>query len=367
MPNHLSIKIFIDNESVLCFGLATFSPGSLSINSEEVYMPNQREASYRKLFFLLKNSDNYLEKEILSKIKKDYEMFHEHNILNFESLIHNVDECPYCKSNKTILYGHDKSGIKRYMCKSCNKTYNLLTNSLFSSSKINIKAWYTFLECLLSGTSMKSACLAAKISIPTGTAWLHKIFIALKDYQNSIILNNKIYIDETYIHVDKSKIKYLDEIGKIRKVPKMPRGLSKNKICILLATDTRKSFAEVCCFGLPQKEPNLIICKKHIKNNSLIIGDEDNSLTLSAHELDLKRIQYKSNTIEAYENLEPIDQLCNRLKFFIDKHRGFLQDYLPDYLNLFIFIDNMKSENIDLYKTTTKLLEILFNYKVKTS
>ena len=28
--------------------------------------------------------------------------------------------------------------------------------------------------------------------------------------------------------------------------------------------------------------------------------------------MDLKRIMYKSNTYEAYENLEPIDQLCAR-------------------------------------------------------
>ena len=71
---------------------------------------------------------------------------------------------------------------------------------------------------------------------------------------------------------------------------------------------------------------------------------------------------YKSNTYEAYENLEPIDQLCARFKFFIDKHRGFKKKFLADYINLFIFIDNEKKIEKDLYKTTLKLLKMMFEY-----
>ena len=52
---------------------------------------------------------------------------------------------------------------------------------------------------------------------------------------------------------------------------------------------------------------------------SHIIGDEDNSLTYTAKNLDLTRTMYKSNTELTYEKLEPVDQLCNRLKFFLNK------------------------------------------------
>ena len=78
--------------------------------------------------------------------------------------------------------------------------------------------------------------------------------------------------------------------------------------------------------------------------------------------MDLKRIMYKSNTYEAYENLEAIDQLCARFKFFIDKHRGFKKRFLVDYINLFIFIDNEKKIEKDLYKITLKLLKMMFEY-----
>ncbi len=76
----------------------------------------------------------------------------------------------------------------------------------------------------------------------------------------------------------------------------------------------------------------------------------------------LKREMYKSNTEEAYEKLEPIDQLCSRFKFFIDKHRGFKKEKLQDYINLFIFIDNEKNEETNLSEITIKLMKMMKKY-----
>ena len=75
--------------------------------------------------------------------------------------------------------------------------------------------------------------------------------------------------------------------------------------------------------------------------------------------MNLTRTMYKSNTELAYDKLEPVDQLCNRLKFFINKHRGFKKERLQDYINLFIFIDNEKQINNDLYLVTNKLFKMM--------
>ena len=75
---------------------------------------------------------------------------------------------------------------------------------------------------------------------------------------------------------------------------------------------------------------------------------------------------YKGGTETSYKELVPIDQLCNRFKFFINKHRGFKKDLLQDYINLFIFIDNENNKENDLYKVTMKLLKMMFEYN-KTS
>ena len=327
-------------------------------------MSQTKHSSYKKLSSLLKSSEDVFEVQILERILSDYNSYHENNFKKLEELSKNRNEiCPYCSSKSVMKYGKHVNGTQRYRCKECDKIFNFATNSLFFSSKVNIKAWFAFLECILSGTSVSAACITAKISAPTGSSWMKKIFAALRSYQENIVLGNTVYIDETYVHEDKSKIFYFEEVGKIKNVKKQPRGISRNKICIILATDTKKSFAEIVNHGRPKRAKNYEICKKHIMENTNLIGDEDTSLTYTAKEMNLNRTMIKSNTYEAYETLAPIDQLCNRFKFFIDKHRGFKKDILQDYINLFIFIDNEMHNENDLYLVTIKLLKLILECK----
>ena len=95
---------------------------------------------------------------------------------------------------------------------------------------------------------------------------------------------------------------------------------------------------------------------------SHLIGDEDTSLTYTANQLNLSREMYKSNTEEAYEHLEPIDQLCSHFKLFLAKHRGFKKELLQDYTNLFIFMENEKNKTEDLFEITIKLMEMMIDY-----
>lgn len=326
-------------------------------------MCQTKSSSYKKLFSTLNASENFFEVDILKRIQEDYIKLHKNNLHDFIQLLDGVFDCPNCQSKKIIRHGKNKSGSIRYKCKICGKTFSSLANTLFFSSKVNFKAWLAFLECILSGSSTREACIVAKISTVTGSEWMKKIFKTLKSYQDDMTLNDTVYIDETYVHEDSSKIYVFEEIGKIKKVRKQPRGISRNKICILMATDQSKSIGKVLCNGRPQRKLVYNVCRTHLKEKTTVIGDIDTSLTYTANKMSLKRIMYKSNTYEAYENLEPIDQLCARFKFFIDKHRGFKKDVLQDYINLFIFIDNEKNIRKDLYKVTLKLMKMMFSYK----
>lgn len=327
-------------------------------------MSQANKSSYRKMFSLLSNDEDLFEFEIIHRIKEDYDRFHKHDFVALEKLFLK-DEicCPACGSTSHIGHGKDKNGVQRYKCKDCGKTFNIAADSLFFSSKVNIQAWFVFLECLLSGSSTAEACITAKISTVTGSKWIKKIFMALKEYQENVVLGKEVYIDETFVHVDKSATYYHEKSDDKGTVKRKPRGISRNQICILVATDKDKSFAEIVSHGRPPRLKNYQICIKHIQPESHLIGDEDTSLTYTAKEMNLTRTQIKSGTQEAFDTLEPVDQLCARLKFFIDKHRGFKKEVLQDYLNLFIYIDNETKSQKDLYKVTVKLLKMMFEYR----
>ena len=89
-----------------------------------------------------------------------------------------------------------------------------------------------------------------------------KIFQTLRSYQSNIKLENIVYKDETYVHDDSSKIYLLEEVRKIKKIKKQPRGISRNKICIIVATDTEKSISYIVCHGRSQRKLVYNICKK---------------------------------------------------------------------------------------------------------
>ena len=149
------------------------------------------------MFSAINETEDFFEVDILSRIQEDYLKYHENNLVDYIRLLNKELLCPNCKSIEFIKYGKNKSGSIRYKCKSCGKTFSSLKDRLFFSSKINLKAWFAFLECILSGSSTLEACIVAKISPVTGVEWMKKIFKTLNHYQENIILGKKVYIDET--------------------------------------------------------------------------------------------------------------------------------------------------------------------------
>ena len=70
-------------------------------------------------------------------------------------------KCPHCQSEDIKPWGvyHRRPGLKRHRCKNCRRTFNDLTLTTLSHSKLSLHHWIlaTFLLCLSCwGTSTKS-------------------------------------------------------------------------------------------------------------------------------------------------------------------------------------------------------------------
>ena len=130
---------------------------------------------------------------------------------------------------------------------------------------------------------------------------------------------------------------------------------------MMVGKDKTSGFALICGRARPHRKDIYKICKEHISSDATFISDDDNSHVMTINKMKLKHEIYHSDTLEAYEKLEPIDQYCSRLKKFLRKHIGLRTNNLEDYLNLFAFIDNMNGESPDLYKATKVLLSMLIS------
>lgn len=283
---------------------------------------------------------------------------------------YSIENCKHCNSSNIKKSGYTKIGLRRYKCKDCNRTFSIITNTIFENRKISISEWIEFCLDVFRYESLSVTSKTNKNASTTTKYWLKKLFMLLEDYQTNIILSGNVFIDETFFPVAESdKVKTKDD--------KELRGLSINQFCIAVGYDGKNVFATLEGMGKPSSPRALQAYEKHIEKGSHLIHDKEKSHRVLIQKLELTEETYDSRDclrMSDKENpLNPINQMCNRLKQFLRSHSGFNRDDLQDYLNLFCFIMNpprTKLEKVEILLTSAissaKTLKYREYYKSKS-
>lgn len=85
-------------------------------------------------------------------------------------------QCPYCRCEAFIKNGKYKTGLQRYRCSKCHKSFNVLTHTNFDNHKISISEWNEFLLYLFNYESIQQISKSNKNSPTTSKYWLKKSF-----------------------------------------------------------------------------------------------------------------------------------------------------------------------------------------------
>ena len=290
-------------------------------------------------------------------LNEDYIEKHKLNISEFIGLVQQKKSCPFCDSSNFKKNGKYKNGNQKYICKDCGKTFSDSTNTFFFSSKVNIRAWFAFVNSIVSNSTLDAACQNAKIARNTGFIRRKRIFLALQNYQNDIILDNKLSIDETYIKVEeKSRKKIVGGQGS---------GCYNNYSVCLGISNRGYIFAFVCKKNkINQKRANEIYLN-HIKKGSTLIhdGEKTHMSIVKALNLEEKVIKSTAPNDERAE-MKYIDELCSAVKHFLEVHRGYRKADLQNYLNLYVYIHNERIRYKKCQsKVASKLLKVVFSTK----
>ncbi len=103
-------------------------------------------------------------------------------------------------------------------------------------------------------------------------------------------------------------------------------------------------FCRIEGMGKPNQKKTMEIFKDHIKEGSRIEHDMEKTHKPLVEALKLISTEYNSSDLKGLpdkENpLNPINSSCRELKAFLNSHKSFHRENLPDYLNLFTFIYN---------------------------
>lgn len=85
-------------------------------------------------------------------------------------------QCPYCRCEDFIKNGKYKTGVQRYRCSKCHKSFNVLTHTIFDNHKISISEWVEFLLYLFNYESIQQILKSNKNSPTITKYWLKKSF-----------------------------------------------------------------------------------------------------------------------------------------------------------------------------------------------
>lgn len=276
------------------------------------------------------------------KVDVDYNKLKDHTNSLLKKNIYdrrNVDICPHCKSKRYIKYGKF-NGIQRFKCKECNKTFSLVTKSLWSYSKKKPSDWFKFCELILEKKVLRECAEILSININTAFAWRHKILNMLSKIQSEIMLKGNVHMVKT---TTKENFK------------------GKKKI----ETDVREKVLVVSANGDMDTMLSLPLCKRvwsfkafevkvvpRLSKGASIIPYADRCIYLAAK-------KYGGDSGEKIDADNELMENFNLIyKSWFKKFKGVATKYLLHYLSWFILFCREKIFNyVDfLYELTAQLI-----------
>lgn len=256
------------------------------------------------------------------------------------------EKCPYCNGRAFSKYGHTRLGVQRYKCANieCKQTFIPTTGTIFDEHRISISEWIEFCLNIFRNVSVNADSWNNKNAFSTSRYWLEKLFLILDGYQNGIILSNKVWLDETYYSVMTRDIQRNPDGSKLR-------GLSKNQICVGVATDKKKTVIVAEGFGKPSEKMSYDSFVNHIQPGSVLVHDKETTHKKLIQDLSLISEEYKAEELkdlEDFENpLDPVNHLHYLIKRFLYAHSGFDRSEIQSYLNLYAFVLNPPSNKLE--------------------
>jgi transposase-like protein len=244
--------------------------------------------------------------------------------------------CPFCGSPDTVRDGLDGAGLRIRKCRSCGRKYRPLTGTVLASSKIPLTEWVEFLIHLFQLQSVSVSSLDNRNAHSTGIYWTRKVFRVLEGCQDGMMLGPVVFLDETYLSVRPSRV--------VRRDGRKLRGLSRNKICVMSATDGVRTVLIPGGTGKPSAGRIARALGMHIFPGSALVDDGEKSHCGLAALLGLERHSHPTSETKGMDDrhnpLEPINRVHRFFKRFMRSHGGYGREGVRDWCNLFSFVWN---------------------------
>jgi transposase-like protein len=254
-------------------------------------------------------------------------------------------ECPNCDKSHVVGHGTYK-GRSRFLCKSCNKSFNDYTGTVLSGIK-KIDQFQSYLQLVLESVTIRKA--AEKLGLHTSTIldWRHKIASSLEQINGSKFIGI-VECDDKLININEKGSKNLErEAYKRPSDRKTKRGVSDDKISIIVASDRKGNpTMKVAKRGrIDTKSVDKSIGDLMSVDN-ILCSDKHPSLISWAKENKVEHHTFlsKNHGINKTYHVQNVNSIDNLYERWIKPFYGISTKYLGQYLNWFMFLQSVKNK-----------------------
>lgn len=247
-----------------------------------------------------------------------------------------------------VKNGKDINMNQRFKCRSCMRTF-ILDESMTSQLQNSDYTFKKFIGYMIDDVTLEVIARNLAINIKTALYYRYLVFESLRNYQDEIILDGTILVDETFVRISnkKYKLRRLDGKG--------IRGISFNHLCVITLINLQGTcIAKVASRGMAKPQLFIDLCTKNMGELDLLIHDGSGTQRQFLKQFNCPNIDARREGDGQYStNL--VDSLHSNIKRYLFKHAGYRLKFLQHYMNFFVYRYNHTPKS--KYNNSRKLIE----------
>jgi transposase-like protein len=243
-----------------------------------------------------------------------------------------VPPCPRCQCKRVHRCGC-ASGLQRFRCCHCGRSYNALTGTPLARLRRKEK-WLPYLQCILESRTVRDAARVTGVHRTTSFRWRHR-FVPGAMHERPAQLAVIVEADETYMLESQKGSRHLNRPPRKRGGVARRRGINREHECLLVARDRGGKTLDFHTGRGPVTAGQLAQCLGPVlAPDALLISDAAGAYKIFAARAGLthEAINVSAGThARGAIHIQNVNRWHSRFKTWLVRFHGIASRYLVNY------------------------------------
>lgn len=246
--------------------------------------------------------------------------------------------CPHCRGERVVCNGQ-ASGLQRYKCRGCAKTFNALTGTPLARLRHKAK-WLEQAQVLHEGLSVHAAAERLQVAASTAFRWRHR-FLTLPQEAKAASLHGVAEADETFFLRSFKGQRLTKRASRSRGGKAAKRGLSQEQVPVLVARDRSGSTTDFI-LEAADKVHVVAALRPVLPADAILCTDGSGMLAAVAKQLGIEHHALNASAgvrVQGPWHIQNVNAYHGRLKEWLRRFHGVATSHLASYLGWFRALD----------------------------